>query len=56
MYDFNRLIKLKTNISDYALKAQKKHYNNQNKLYPIAFYSYKLSKTELNYPIYDKSF
>ena len=50
MYDFNRLIKLKTDISDYALRAQIRYRNNQNKLYPIAFYSYKLSGAELNYP------
>ena len=56
MYDFNRSVKLKTNVSDYAFKVQIKHYNNENKLYLIAFYFYKLLKTELNYLIYDKKF
>ena len=56
IYDFNRPIKLKTDTSDYAFKAQIKHRNNQNKLYPITFYFYKLLKVKLNYPIYDKKF
>ena len=56
MYDFNCFIKLKTDASDYAFKAQIKHRNNEGKLYFIAFYFHKLSKTELNYPIYDKKF
>ena len=56
MYDFNRPVKLKTDASDYAFGAQIGHRNNQNKLYPIAFYFYKFSRTELNYPIYDKKF
>ena len=56
IYDFNRPVKLKTDASDYALKAQIKHRNNESKLYFIAFYSHKLLKTELNYLIYDKKF
>ena len=56
MYNFNRPVKLTTDASDYAFKAQIKHRNNKSKLYPITFYFHKLSKTELNYPIYDKKF
>ena len=56
MYDFNRPVKLKTDASDYAFKVQIRYRNNESKLYPIIFYSYKLLKTELNYPIYDKKF
>ena len=56
MYDSNRPIKLKTDASDYAFGAQIEHRNDQNKLYPIAFYFYKLLKAKLNYPIYDKKF
>ena len=53
MYDFNRPVKLKINVSDYAFGAQIKYRNNKNKLYPITFYFYKFSKAKLNYPIYD---
>ena len=56
MYDLNRPVKLKTDVSNYAFKAQIGHRNNQNKLYLIAFYFHKLLKAELNYPIYDKKF
>ena len=56
MYNSNRPVKLKTDASDYALRAQIRHCNNKGKLHPIAFYSHKFLKTELNYPIYDKKF
>ena len=56
MYDFNRPVKLKTDASDYAFGIQIKYRNNEGKLYLIAFYFHKLSKAELNYPIYDKKF
>ena len=56
MYDFNRPVKLKINVSDYTFGAQIKHRNNESKLYLIAFYFYKLLKAELNYLIYDKKF
>ena len=56
MYNFNRPVKLKTDASDYALGTQIKYRNNKGKLYPIAFYSYKLLKAKLNYLIYDKKF
>ena len=56
MYDFNRFIKLKTDVSDYAFKAQIKYRNNRNKFYLITFYFHKLLKAELNYFIYDKEF
>ena len=56
MYDFNCFIKLKTDASDYAFGVQIKYRNNKGKLYLIAFYFYKLSRTELNYLIYYKKF
>ena len=56
MYNFNRPVKLKIDVSYYAFGAQIKHYNNESKLYPITFYFHKLLKTELNYFIYDKKF
>ena len=49
MYDFNRPVKLKTDVSDYAFGTQIKYRNNKGKLDPIAFYSHKLLKAELNY-------
>ena len=56
MYDFNRPVKLKTDISDYAFGTQIKYRNNKGKFYLIIFYSHKLSKAKLNYLIYDKKF
>ena len=56
MYDFNRPVKLKTDVSDYVFGAQIKYRNNKSKLYFIIFYFYKLLKTKLNYLIYDKKF
>ena len=56
MYDFKRFIKLKTDVSDYAFEIQIKYRDNNGKLYPIAFYFYKLIKAKLNYFIYDKKF
>ena len=56
MYDFNRPVKLKTDVSDYAFKVQIRYRNNEGKLYLIVFDSYKLSKAKLNYLIYDKKF
>ena len=56
MYDFNRPVKLKTDVSDYAFGTQVEYRNNEGKLYFITFYFYKLLKAELNYFIYDKEF
>ena len=56
MYDFNCPVNLKTDVSDYAFKAQIRYRNNEGKLYLITFYFYKLLKAELNYLIYDKKF
>ena len=56
MYDPKRPVELETDASDYALGAQIGQRDEEGKLHPIAFYSHKLTKTELNYPIYDKEF
>ena len=56
MYDFNRPVELKTDVSDYAFGAQIGYRNNKGKLYLIAFYFHKLLGAELNYFIYDKEF
>ena len=56
MYNPNRPVKLKTDVSDSAFGIQIKYCNNKGKLYFIAFYFYKLSKVKLNYFIYDKKF
>ena len=56
MYNFNRPVKLKTDVSNYALGIQIRYRNNKSKLYLITFYFYKLLKINLNYLIYDKKF
>ena len=56
MYDPNRPVKLKTNFSDFAFGAQIGYRDDKGKLYPIAFYSHKLTGPEFRYPIYNKEF
>ncbi len=46
--------KIDIDISDFAMKAQLKQQNDQNKLYPIAFFSQQFHRTEFNYPVYNK--
>ena len=47
-------IVLKTNISDFVLRAYLEQLDKEGKLYPIAYYLRKLLPTKLNYDVYDK--
>ncbi len=52
--DFDRKFTLETDASNYALGAALLQLNDQGELLPILFHSRKLSKSELNYSVYDK--
>ncbi|SCO23379.1 uncharacterized protein FFE2_15559 [Fusarium fujikuroi] len=56
MFDPEREIELETDLSNYALGGQIGQRDDAGKLYPIAFYLYKLHDAELQYPIYNKEF
>ena len=58
MKTFNpkKLVELETNALDFALGAQVRQRDNKGKLYLVTFYSKKLHRAELNYPIYNKEF
>src|SRR5882672_6472984 len=53
-FDPSKLIILETDASDFAIGAIISQPDSEDKLHPIAFYSYKLQPAEINYEIYDK--
>ena len=52
--DLSKPFEVEANSSDYAIRGQLGQHNENGKLYPIAFFSKKLSSAQLNYPIYNK--
>jgi hypothetical protein len=54
IFDPEQLIVVKTDASDYAIGACLMQISKDGKLYPIAFYSKKMSSAEINYDIHDK--
>ena len=54
MADPSKPFEVETDASDYALGRQLEQRNKNGKLHPIAFYSKKLNRLELNYGILDK--
>jgi len=54
MFESEKLIMLKTNASDEAIKACISQLDDKRHLHLIAFYSRKLTDAELNYEIHDK--
>ena len=52
--DLSKLFEVEANSLDYIIGGQLGQCNENRKLYPIAFFSKKLSSTQLNYPIYNK--
>ena len=50
----NAQIVIKTNTSDYILRAILSIYSADSDIYSIAFYSHIFSALELNYDVYDK--
>ena len=54
IFDLELEIILEIDSSDYAIGVCVSQRTTDGKIYPIAFYSRKLSPAELNYDIYDK--
>ena len=54
LLDLSKLFKVEANSLDYMIGGQLGQYDKNGKLYPIAFFSKKLSNIQLNYPIYNK--
>jgi hypothetical protein len=54
IFDPDRVIVVETDISDYAIKVYINQIGEDGKLYPVAFYSRKISLAEANYDIYNK--
>ena len=54
LLDPSKPFEVEANSLDYAIGRQLGQYDENRKLYPIAFFSKKLSSTQLNYPIYNK--
>ena len=52
--DLSKLFEVEANSLDYAIGGQLGQCNENRKLYPIVFFSKKLSSTQFNYPIYNK--
>jgi hypothetical protein len=55
-FDPERQVELETDASDFAIAAQIGQKDDNGKVRPVAYFSRKLTKTEMNYPIYDKEF
>ena len=55
-FDPDKVVRLETDSSDFGLGGQMSQLNDAGIQQPVAFYSKKLDKAELNYPIYDKEF
>ena len=54
LFNPSRKIVIKTNASNYALRAILSQKNPNKKFHPIAFYSQKLTPAEINYKIHNK--
>ena len=54
LLDLSKPFEVEANSLDYTIRGQLGQYNENGKLYPIVFFSKKLSSTQLNYLIYDK--
>ena len=54
MFNLELKIVLKTDASDFVLRAYLRQLNEEDKLHPVAYYLRKLLPTELNYDVYDK--
>jgi hypothetical protein len=54
IFDVERVIVMKTDVSDYAIEACISQIGDDKKLHPVAFYLRKISLAEANYDIHDK--
>ena len=54
LLDLSKPFEVEANSLDYAIGGQLGQRDENGKLYPMAFFSKKLSSTQLNYPIYNK--
>ena len=54
LLDPSKPFEVEANSLDYTIREQLSQRDENGKLYPIAFFSKKLSGTQLNYPIYNK--
>jgi hypothetical protein len=54
IFDPEQLIMVKTDASDYAIKACLMQIGKDGKLHPVAFYFKKMFSVEINYDIHDK--
>ncbi len=54
MIDLDKLFEVEINMFDFAFRRQFIQRNKKERLYPIAFFSKKLYRLELNYLIYNK--
>ena len=54
LLDLSKPFEVEANSLDYTIGGQLGQCDENGKLYPIAFFSKKLSSTQLNYPIYNK--
>jgi hypothetical protein len=54
IFDPEQPIMVETDASDYAIRACLMQIGKDKKLYPVAFYSKKMSSAEMNYDIHDK--
>jgi len=54
MFESEKLITLKMNVSDEAIEACISQLDDKKRLHLIAFHSKKLTDAELNYEIHDK--
>ena len=53
-FDLKKGIIIKTNVSDFAIRAYLSQLDRQGKLRLVAYYLQKISIAELNYDIYNK--
>lgn len=56
MFNPNKPITIKVNASDYAIGGVLSQPDKNRKLRPVAYFSEKLHRAELQYPIYNKEF
>jgi hypothetical protein len=56
MFNLKRLIKIETDAFNFAIRAQIRQWDNEDRLRPIAFFLKKLSGPALQYTTYDKEF
>ena len=54
LLDLSKLFEVEANSLDYTIRGQLGQHDENGKLHLIAFFSKKLSSTQLNYPIYNK--